>query len=137
MTAARNGTGGPRDDPSQPPGVLLAALRRAWDGIYLITRAGDGLMVIRAGDGESFRAAGPLEARDEILADYARKPARSRDSTGALARRLAFERAHPGVSWTAPSAMHRAAWEQDGERHEEASPTVDGLLALLAARGLS
>jgi len=119
---------------------MLDALRWAWNGIYMITPAGDGglLLVVRAGDGESFRAAGPVEARDGIIADHARKPAGpARDSTGALARRLAFEQANPGVRWAAPSAMHRAYWVQDGQPQREASPTPDGLISVLVARGLS
>lgn len=119
---------------AQPGGVLLAALRWAWEGTYLITEPGDGLLVIRCGDGGSFAASDPVEARDAILADYARKPAWPPRDVGSLDRRLAFERANPGVRWLAPSTLHRAVWLEDGKWRDESSPSADGLLGRLRNR---
>jgi hypothetical protein len=128
----------PWGDEPHPRGLLLAALRWAWDAVYLIDGAADGGLVITRADGYggSLRAAGPLEARDAILADYARRPVAQAPAAGALGRRLAFEDANPGAWWIPPSTLHRVMWPgADGRRQEEASPTPDGLLGRLQDRG--
>ena len=127
---------GPQDD---PPGALLAALRWAWDGAYMITGHSEGgLLVIRADGYGSFRAGDPLEARDAIRADHARMPVARPLDEGALGRRIAFERAHPEVRWGAPTQYHRATWtDAAGEPQEEVALTVDGMLKRLQARGFT
>jgi hypothetical protein len=133
---------GPFDDPPPPQGVLLAALKWLWDGAYLVTETahGDrpkGLLIIRAdGSSKPFRVADPLEARDAILADYARRPVQQQPlQTGALQRRIEFERTHPEVNWAVPSVFHRAMWTEHGKRQEEAGVSADALLRRLRERG--
>lgn len=117
---------------------LLAALRFAWDSLYLMSPHRDGgLLVTRADGSGSFRAADPVDARDAILIDHARRPM-VRLEEGALQRRLDFERANPGATWTAPSSLHRVTWDDDdGKPQEEAAPSVDTMLRRLQDRGLT
>jgi len=140
VTAVLAGTrvDGPWDDPPQPGGVLLAGLRWAWDGFYLITEASssDGLIISRSDGHGTFRAGDPLEARDLIIADFARRPVPVLLDTGALQRRLEFERAHPQVKWTVPSMYHKAHWtDDDGKPQVATGPTADALLRRLRERG--
>jgi hypothetical protein len=138
--AARTKVDGPWDDPQQPPGALLATLRWCWNGVYLIRETGNGELAITRADGYggSLRCADALEARDAILADYARRPVAQAPAVGALQRRLAFEDAHPRAWWIPPSTLHRVVWpDADGRRQEEASPTPDGLLGRLQDRGFT
>lgn len=129
---------GPWDDPPQPHGVLLAALRWTWDSAYVIEQLDDGgrLLISRADGHGSFTVADPLEARDEIIADFTRSPVRQQNAPGALQRRTAFERAHPEVKWAPPSTYHRAIWDgADGVRQEEVAVSVDAMLNRLRERG--
>ena len=64
----------PQDDPPQPRAVLVAALRWSWNGIYLVTDTGDGLLVVRADDGKALTAPDEAAARDAIIADFAKRP---------------------------------------------------------------
>jgi hypothetical protein len=126
-----------RDEPPQPPEVLLEALRWAWDGVYVIAKHSSGELEVARMDGHGvFRAADVLEARDAIRADYARLPVARPIEKGALGRRLAFEKAHPEVTWGIPTWYHKATWTDGaGNRHEEVAVTVDGMLKLLRKRG--
>jgi hypothetical protein len=104
--------GEPWGDAPHPSGLLLAALRWAWDGLYLITEATSsrGLIISRSDGNGTFRAADPLEARELITADFARRPVAQRHASGALQRRAAFEYAHPDAWWMPPSTLHRVVW---------------------------
>jgi hypothetical protein len=130
---------GPRGDATRTPGPRLAALQWAWDGVYLIGVHPDGgLVVTRADGGGSFHAAGVVEARDEILADYGRRPVACWPlAEGALDRRLEFQRAHPEVAWDVPSLYHRATWTAGGKSYEVTAVSVDKLLAVLRRRGFT
>jgi hypothetical protein len=121
----------------QSPGVLLAALRWAWDGLYLIGDDNGKLLIIRADGHGSFRAADPPEARDAIVTDHARRPMQGAVEAGVLQRRLDFERANPHVTWHVPSLYYRATWSDPAttEPQEEIAVTTDGLLRLLRDRG--
>jgi hypothetical protein len=142
---AADASGGVPDGPAGIPagdipavmGRLTAGLRFAWDGIYLLAEhPKGGLLVTRADGYGSFRAGDPLEARDMIVADHARKPM-APIAAGVLQQRLAFERAHPEVEWTAPSYQHRATWKDDDGEQEESAPTAALLLSRLQGRGLT
>jgi hypothetical protein len=149
MTPPADGAGtaaapqpGASTDPQAPeglpprPGGLLAALRWAWDGAYVITPdPAGGLLVTRADGYGSFRVASPLEARDAIREDHARLPVAWPLKAGTLGRRLDFERAHPEVTWVTPSAYYRVTWDAEGGPQEEVAVTVDGMLGLLRSRG--
>jgi hypothetical protein len=130
---------GLQDDPPWPPGVLLAALRWNWRGIYAITGHPDGGLLITRMDGHgSFRASDPSQARDMILADQAVLPFTPPLEPGALERRTAFQRQYPHVLWTAPSRLHRATWtDADNQSQEEAAPTADHLLSRMRVRGFT
>jgi hypothetical protein len=119
-------------------GHLLAGLRFAWDGLYLISgHPAGGLLVTRADGYGSFRAGDALEARDMIAADHARKPM-ARMEAGVLQQRIDFQRAHPEVEWTAPSYSHKATWKDSGGvAQEESAPTAGLLLRRLRDRGMA
>lgn len=135
--AARDAIEGPWLEPPHPPGLLLAALRFAWDGVYTITEtADDGRLIIGRADGrDSFYASDPLEARDAIVADFARLPVTQPLAAGALQRRIEFQRAHPDVTWGPPSAHHRVTWKDDDGDREEIAASVDGMLRRLKEHG--
>ena len=130
---------GPRDGPRRPHGALIEALRWNWDGAYLITAHSEGGLLVTRADGHgSFRVADPLEARDAIRADHARLPVARPVEAGALDRRIAFERAHPEVTWGVPTRYHRATWtDSAGKLQEEVALTPDGMLKRLRARGFT
>jgi hypothetical protein len=124
--------------PHPEGGALLTALRWAWDGLYVLTGTGSGIHIARAADGGSWTASDPLSARDEILADYGHRPAWPPRAAGGLSARIAFEMAHPEVTWSPPSTFHRVTWTSpDGTRQEVASPTSDGALMRLRDHGFT
>ena len=139
QAARRTAIDGPQDDSPRPRGALLEALRFAWDGAYMITAHSEGgLLVIRTDGHGSFRVADALEAREEIRADHARLPVARPLEAGALDRRIAFERAHPEVTWGVPIRYHRATWtDKAGNPQEEVALTPDGMLKRLRARGFT
>lgn len=117
---------------------LLAALRFAWDGIYMVTvHPLGGLLVTRADGGGSWRAGDVLDARDAIITDHGRRPMAALEA-GTLGRRVDFERNNPAVKWTAPSCYHKATWAgPGGEVLEEAAPSAGALLRRLKDRGFT
>jgi hypothetical protein len=117
------------DDSTALTGRQLAPLQCAWDGIYLIrAHSGGGLLVTRADGGELFPSGDPVDARDAIISDHARRPMVKLEATRALGQRLAFQRAHPEAKW----------WtDASGRPQEESAPTVDLLLGCLRDRGLT